>query len=665
MVDYQLEHGYKDIITGDTYNYSALKKMDDSRQRGNTPIALTRTVDYRREDVVQGLVDRYETYQRETEATAQEEGATAPQKPWYQNAIDAVGKFFGGGDQKQSADEIRRIADSGLPITQEQQAVLDEADKAQNSQVDPTWDASIVKSLPETVEASAESTAVDQGTAPKEESKAPKIAIDKGEGFTQGNVPENIDDRPQVELVGKDLEAAKLWDPEAEEGSVATHLAQAVSNKAGDVSVAFTPIDEEGTIASDVDGTFAYIEGLIEQYGNDPKALVEHDDRGLVMAVYTGPDAVQRSDNYGRDLHEQSAAALNGEDEYEEEPQQQALIFGEPIIERVGDASTSDSVSYADSTPSGEEAAVPAATETKSTDNAIYTYTGEYDFAFSMHGGYSYDTIEPLLYKMYSGQEITDPSDQEQMRNFIKDWGFLVLGTQNIYPDDPNGTMRVYLSAKEKFGQEAYDIAVRLEGDDVTNTERAKAISTIVMYSQMADQQGLTLPDYIDENPDAQKALQNVITDIDSASAERSAAADAQASAERERVIDNAVGVLGKYLQGAPLTDDENAFVGSLKAGNISQLRANDAHFASIANQADGMASDARAQVAMNRGRAPAGLNISGDDYIARESGVRDIVLQNYAMYGNIAAAYGMTTEELFSQYPKLEPDLPTMWKIA
>lgn len=278
----------------------------------------------------------------------------------------------------------------------------------------------------------------------------------------------------------------------------------------------------------------------------------------------------------------------------------------------------------------------------------INALTAEIGDGYKLTTSYTNDEARAVLNKALSGEQL---SEQENtiFNSFYADYG-LLLGSPNRNTDDG---FREFDSASMKYGKTAGAALLYASANDATTTQYANTVMQIVSDSQSAEEAGMSLEEWYDQNPEAKERVLSVQTELQESRAAKQQAEEEKAEENRKALAEAGIQIAVKVSNGESLTADEQQLYTKIQNCDADTLRQADTSF----NDADnhivdmmigGDASDA--SVEWQTKVQQAGFTDTDSAMTATEY-MRSVVASDAAL----AAASGMTLEELYTTFPQLQ----------
>ena len=277
----------------------------------------------------------------------------------------------------------------------------------------------------------------------------------------------------------------------------------------------------------------------------------------------------------------------------------------------------------------------------------INELTAEIGDGYKLTTEYTNDEARTVLNKVMSGDQL---SEQENtiFNSFYADYG-LLLGSPNRNTDDG---FREFDSASMKYGKTAGTALLYASANDATTAQYANTVMQIVSDSQSAEEAGMSLEEWYNQNPEAKERVLSVQTELQESRAAKQQAEEEQAAENKKQLAEAGIQVAVKISSGEALTEQEQQLYTQIQGANADALRQTDTSFNEIDNHIVDMMIGGDASEASVEWQAKvtqAGFTDVNSAMNATEY-MRAVVASDAAL----ASASGMTLEELYTTFPQL-----------
>ncbi len=277
----------------------------------------------------------------------------------------------------------------------------------------------------------------------------------------------------------------------------------------------------------------------------------------------------------------------------------------------------------------------------------INELTAEIGDGYKLTTAYTNDEARAVLNKVMSGEQL---SEQENIifNSFYADYG-LLLGSPNRNTDDG---FREFDSASMKYGKTAGTALLYASANDATTAQYANTVMQIVSDNQSAEEAGMSLEEWYNQNPEAKERVLSVQTELQESRAAKQQAEEAQAAENKKQLAEAGIQIAVKVSSGEALTEQEQQLYTQIQGANADALRQTDTSFNEIDNHIVDMMIGGDASEASAEWQAKvtqAGFSDVNSAMNATEY-MRAVVASDAAL----ASASGMTLEELYTTFPQL-----------
>lgn len=277
----------------------------------------------------------------------------------------------------------------------------------------------------------------------------------------------------------------------------------------------------------------------------------------------------------------------------------------------------------------------------------INELTAEIGDGYKLTTAYTNDEARAVLNKALSGEQLTE-QENTIFNSFYADYG-LLLGSPNRNTED---SFREFDSASMKYGKTAGTALLYASANDATTAQYANTVMQIVSDSQSAEEAGVSLEEWYDQNPEAKERVLSVQTELQENRAAKQQAEEEQAEENKKELAKAGLQIAVKVSNGETLTEQEQQLYTQIQGIDADALRQTDTSLNEIDNHIvdmmiGGDASDASAE--WQTKVAQAGITDT-DSAMAATEYMRAVVASDAAL----AAASGMTLDELYTAYPQL-----------
>ena len=285
---------------------------------------------------------------------------------------------------------------------------------------------------------------------------------------------------------------------------------------------------------------------------------------------------------------------------------------------------------------------------------------------------YTLDDISDMLDNSLSGQSRLDSEDSDIMNNFAKSvpWLSKMLYTTGM-SDRPMFDITLYQTL---IGDQATQLIQDLDSSYATRRDIRDTYLTLFKDAQDASNAGYdSLAKYYSANPDQLSSLQEISQRISDTEEARKAQEAADLEAKKANAIAATQEVLARIANGyegdtEQIAQDQqfiSQFIPTRDEEAYSAIEGLSVDGASISDTIDDMVEEAVNAYAYNQGLDEGYTPRDGALSAFDAQAVGAEVAAAYAFDVNIAKQAGMTLEELYEKYPDMKRDFEATWQSA